>query len=574
MRRMPTTTNRARRAVPCLVACLLLAAPGARAEDWPEFRGKGRLGVWYETGILERFPAEGLDIAWRTPLNRGYAGPAVADGRVFVSDFERTSGMTGIERAVCLDERTGEMLWTYEWEANYAGISWDEGPRATPTVDGDRVYVQGAAGTLVALNAETGELLWTRNFREEFGADMPIYGFASSPLVDGERLITLAGGVPDAKVMAFDKMTGDEVWRALSSEESGPGVGQPVIIEASGVRQLIVWHPVALSSLDPDTGEVFWEQPFTVDYDMTVAAPVKYGSELFVTTFYNGPLMMTLDADRPDAAVHWKGESNSEILTEGLHSVLATPVIMDGYIYRRRQLRTVALPRGRDRRAHLGDAGRDGGARQVGERLHRAPRGSLLHQQRPRRPDHRAHDAGRLRGDQPDAPDCADLRAGQPARAEDRQLVAPGVRQPAHLRPQRRRDHRRVAGGSLAAAHVRGRSRKCVKTACSRQPAWVAPAGPVTGRSRGGRAQPRDYFCRAQADRYRPSGIRVRSITWQWIQDSRLRRLSTRRQGLQTTGGAAIDSQYRAVAPSRRGTARRHPPAHGGGGHLTDRRAA
>ena len=333
MRRMPTTTISAQRTLACLVACLLLAAPGARAEDWPEFRGKGRLGVWNETGILERFPEEGLDVAWRTPINRGYAGPAVADGRVFLSDFERTSGMTGIERAVCLDERTGEILWTYEWEANYAGISWDEGPRATPTVDGDRVYVQGAAGTLVALNAETGELLWTRNFREEFDADMPIYGFASSPLVDGERLITLAGGVPDAKVMAFDKMTGDEIWRALSSEESGPDVGQPVIIQASGVRQLIVWHPVALSSLDPETGEVFWEQPFTVDYDMTVAAPVKYGSELFVTTFYNGPLMMTLDADRPDAAVHWRGESNSEILTEGLHSVLATPVIIDGHIY-------------------------------------------------------------------------------------------------------------------------------------------------------------------------------------------------------------------------------------------------
>ena len=188
MRRMPTITESAQRTLACLVACLLLAAPGAGAEDWPEFRGKGRLGAWNETGILERFPEEGLDIAWRTPINRGYAGPAVADGRVFLSDFARTSGMSGIERAVCLDERTGEILWTYEWEANYAGISWDEGPRATPTVDGDRVYVQGAAGTLVALNAETGEVLWTRNFREEFDADMPIYGFASSPLVDGERL--------------------------------------------------------------------------------------------------------------------------------------------------------------------------------------------------------------------------------------------------------------------------------------------------------------------------------------------------------------------------------------------------
>ena len=330
---MPVVTRAAWRTRALLVACLLIAAPGAQAEDWPEFRGKGRLGVWHETGILERFPDDGLSVVWRTPINRGYSGPAVADGRVFVSDFARTSGLAGIERAVCLDERTGEILWTHEWAANYAGISWDEGPRATPTVDGDRVYVQGAAGTLMALDVETGEPLWSRHYREEYGADMPIFGFSSSPLVDGERLIVLAGGVPDAKVVALDKRTGEEIWRALSSEESSPGVGQPVVIEASGVRQLIVWHPAALSSLDPETGEVFWEQPFRVDFDMTVAVPVQYGRELFVTTFYNGPLMMTLDADRPDAAVRWRGASNSEILTQGLHSVLATPVIVDGYIY-------------------------------------------------------------------------------------------------------------------------------------------------------------------------------------------------------------------------------------------------
>ena len=332
-RSMPAPIKPLRWLLPGLCACLLLGAPEARAEDWPEFRGKGRHGVWNESGILERFPEDGLDVLWRTPINRGYSGPAVADGRVFLIDFMRTSPVAGIERAVCLDEQTGEILWTHEWEANYLGIAWDEAPRATPTVDGDRVYVQGAAGTLVALDAETGEPLWSRHFREEYGADMPIYGFASSPLVDGERLITLVGGVPDAKVMAFDKLTGEEVWRALSSEESGPGVAQPIIIEASGVRQLIVWHPVALSSLDPETGEVFWEEPFRIDYDITVAVPVQSGRELFVTTFYNGPLMMTLDADRPAAAVHWKGESNSEILTDGLHSVLATPFIIDGYIY-------------------------------------------------------------------------------------------------------------------------------------------------------------------------------------------------------------------------------------------------
>ena len=84
---MLAVTRSVWRARDLLVACLLSAAPGAQAEDWPEFRGKGRLGVWRETGILERFPDDGLSIVWRTPINRGYSGPAVADGRVFVSDF-------------------------------------------------------------------------------------------------------------------------------------------------------------------------------------------------------------------------------------------------------------------------------------------------------------------------------------------------------------------------------------------------------------------------------------------------------------------------------------------------------
>lgn len=311
---------------------LALSVSATQAEDWPEFRGKGRLGVWNESGILEHFPEDGLEVVWRTPIKNGYAGPAVVDGRVFVTDFSRTSGMVGIERIVCLDEQTGRELWTHEWEANYAGISWDEGPRATPTVEGNRVYVQGSAGQLVALDVETGNVHWTRNYVEEFGADIPMFGFSSSPLVDGGRLVAMVGGVPDSKVVAFDKITGEEVWRALSSTE-GPGVGQPIIIEASGVRQLIIWHPGAVVSLDPQTGEVFWSQPFTVGYDMTVAVPVQYGADLFVTTFYQGPLMLTLGADRPEAEVHWKGKSTSEILTDGLHSVLATPVIEDGYIY-------------------------------------------------------------------------------------------------------------------------------------------------------------------------------------------------------------------------------------------------
>ena len=106
----------------------------ALAEDWPDWRGKGRIGIWTEAGILDSFPEKGLTAAWRTPLHAGFAGPAVAAGHVFVTDFERSTGTKGRERALCLDEKTGKILWTREWDANYEGVSYGTGPRATPTV--------------------------------------------------------------------------------------------------------------------------------------------------------------------------------------------------------------------------------------------------------------------------------------------------------------------------------------------------------------------------------------------------------------------------------------------------------
>ena len=217
-------------------ACLAGAAEAA-AEDWPEFRGAGRRGVWTETGIVRAFPDDGLQVRWRTPIKAGYSGPSVVDGRVFITDWEPQQGMRGVERALALDEATGEILWTQAWEADYAGIQWEIGPGATPTVDGDRVYVLGRTGMLTALAVDTGAILWRKHYGEDYGVDRMRWGFdwgfASAPLVDGERLICLVGGSPDARVVAFDKMTGEELWRALPSE-ADLGVAQPIIIEAGG----------------------------------------------------------------------------------------------------------------------------------------------------------------------------------------------------------------------------------------------------------------------------------------------------------------------------------------------------
>ena len=308
------------------------------ADDWPQWRGAGRDGAWHETGIVETLPDE-LAVDWRTPIRSGYSGPAVAGGRVFITDWledpdSRT--LDGTERALALDERTGEVLWTHEWPTTYRMIqvSYAVGPRATPTVDEDRVYMVGATGRLFCFDVETGAVRWQKDYVEDYGTSVPVWGIVSAPLVDGDRLITVVGGEPDALVIAFDKRTGDEIWRALPVM-SEMGYAQPVIVEAGGVRQLIVWHPTALASLDPETGAVYWEQPWDVSMGVTVATPVRSGDYLVVSQFFNGSMMMRLSRDRPAATMLWRGQSRSELpdQTDGLHAMVTTPIIIDDHVY-------------------------------------------------------------------------------------------------------------------------------------------------------------------------------------------------------------------------------------------------
>ena len=311
-----------------------LGASAAHAEDWPEYRGKGRRGVWTETGIVGALPADGLKVRWRTPINAGWSSPVISDGRVFLTDFTRAENTTDVvERAVCLDEETGQILWTYSWDADYraVGATW-EGPRVTPTVDGDRVYFVGAAGKLLSMDVESGAVVWTRDLMSEYDATPPMWGFSSAPLVDGPRLITVVGGEGDARVVAFDKHSGEEIWRALPADADS-GVPVPIIIEAAGRPQLVIWFPEKLVALDPASGELYWEQPTRTDFNMNITPPVRSGSRLLISSFYNGSTMLTLDDDRPDAEMVWKGESNNEILTDGLHSVMTTPVILGDHIY-------------------------------------------------------------------------------------------------------------------------------------------------------------------------------------------------------------------------------------------------
>jgi outer membrane protein assembly factor BamB len=326
----------------CIIVLAAAAAARLSADDWPEWRGRGRIGVWTETGIVEKLPETGLPVVWRTPIHAGYAGPAVAGGRVFITDSRRIESKRAnqvIERALAIDERTGGILWTKEWQTNYSGLQlvYAIGPRATPTVDGDRVYVLGAMGNLLALDVETGRVLWEKDYVRDFDASVPTWGIAGAPLVDGNLLICLVGGEPDAKLVALDKVTGKEIWRALSSD-SEPGYNQPIIIEAGGARQLILFHPKGISSLDPVTGKVYWFFEHTVQMGIVVATPVHSGPYLFVTSQYGGARMFRLASDRPAATLLWGGPGEqdpgfSHDTPDTMNSVISTPVIHGEYVY-------------------------------------------------------------------------------------------------------------------------------------------------------------------------------------------------------------------------------------------------
>src|SRR5262245_6907032 len=235
------------------LAGVLAFASFAHADDWPQWLGPQRDGVWREAGILSKFPTGGPKVVWRTPVGGGYSGPAVVDGRVYLTDRQLAGGSTdpdnlftrsnsaGVERVLCLDAATGKQLWVHSYDCKYA-IAYPCGPRATPLIAGGKVYALGAMGDLVCLDAGTGKAIWSKSFQKDDDAPVPVWGFAAHPLLDGDKLICLVGG-PGSVAVAFDKETGKEKWKALSLKNSELGYCPPTLIEAGGAKQLIIWHP-------------------------------------------------------------------------------------------------------------------------------------------------------------------------------------------------------------------------------------------------------------------------------------------------------------------------------------------
>lgn len=307
-----------------LAILLLLSASAIQGTDWPQWRGLRRDGVWTETGVLQTFPADGLKVRWRAPVGPGWSSPVVAHGRVFLTDM-RLDKPRAWERIHCFKESNGKELWSREWEL----VSYPDwgfipehggGPAVTPIVEDGKIYLLGRNGTVSCLNTRNGKVIWEIQLGKKY--EIPELSCRGSPLIEGNLLIVFTGGKPGACVVALDKRTGREVWKALDDSASN---SSPLVIAGGGKRQLIVWTAQAVNSLNPDTGETWWRIPMVTSNNDSIPTPVVQKNRLLVSG-----LMLELDDAKPAARVLWP---ETMAAPKRLLSNTSTPLLQGDNVY-------------------------------------------------------------------------------------------------------------------------------------------------------------------------------------------------------------------------------------------------
>ncbi len=299
------------------------------AGEWSQWRGAERDGVWRETGIVKTLDGLESRVLWRAVVSSGYSGPTVAGGSVYVTD--RVTSPAEAERVHCFDADTGKPIWSYSYKCDYEKIQYRDGPRASPTINDGRVYTLGTMGHLFCFDAAKGDVLWSKDPKADYNASVPIWGIAAAPLVEKDLVIVQVGGKGGACLIAFDKVSGQEKWRALNDRAS---YSAPVVIEQAGKRVLVCWTGDSVAGLDPLTGKLYWQYPFKpARMVINIATPVFANGYLFFSSFYDGSLLLKADPDKLAVEKVWQRRGASESNTDSLHCCISTPVIQGNYIY-------------------------------------------------------------------------------------------------------------------------------------------------------------------------------------------------------------------------------------------------
>ena len=312
------------------VLLLLNSTTLLRADTWPQWRGEKSDGIWRETGLIDSFPADGLQRKWSAPIGPGYCGPTVTEEKVYLMDRGLESDSEE-ERVLCFDRHTGEPVWTFAYSSVYEGVAYDAGPRASVTLSRGTAFSLGTMGHLHALDAETGEVLWKRNLVEEFRAEVPTWGVSAAPLVINGRVIVQSGGTAGPAALALDAETGEELWRGPADRMS---YSAPTIPPAAP-GTVIVWSDSYLRSFSIGDGKVIWEveSPKVRPFASRVQSPVfnRTGDSFLLSDFNDGTRRFDLEDKTWNEAWHVRGKNERN--TEGLHSLIGSPAWIDDHFY-------------------------------------------------------------------------------------------------------------------------------------------------------------------------------------------------------------------------------------------------
>lgn len=287
--------------------------------EWPQWRGPNRDGISKETGLLKQWAEAGPPLVWKAAgAGRGFSSFSASKGRLY------TMGLRGErEFVVAFDFKTGKEVWATPHGTAFRNDRGD-GPRGTPTVDGDRVYALGGNGDLTALDAASGKVVWTMNVLQKFGGSNITWGISESPLVVGEKLLVNPGG-PGAGIVALNKKNGSLIWKS-QSDRAGYSSGIPVVV--GGKTQVVFFTSTRGLGLDLETGALLWDYAKAANRTANAATPVARGNRVFITSDYgNGGGLVEIKADA-------KGVSASEVyFTKEMRNHHSSSVLVGDYLY-------------------------------------------------------------------------------------------------------------------------------------------------------------------------------------------------------------------------------------------------
>ena len=303
-----------------MVTLSLLLLATVHAAEWPQILGPTRNGIYTGNDLADTWPKEGPPVLWQKKIGQGFAGPAVAMGKLVL--FHRLGDKETVE---CLRAADGKPVWSFDYPTGYQDqFGFDEGPRAVPNIANGKVYTFGAEGVLTCLNFADGKKVWSLDVKKQFGSGNGYFGMVCSPLVEGHAVILNIGGRDGAGIAAFDTDTGKLLWKATDEEAS---YSSPVAATVNGQRTALVFSRSGLFALDPVSGKQQFNFPWrpAIDASVSAALPLVIDDQVFISASY----------DTGAALLRMKRSSVEKIWTgnESLSAHYASAVYRDGFLY-------------------------------------------------------------------------------------------------------------------------------------------------------------------------------------------------------------------------------------------------